>query len=317
MTFSRRTFLRRGAQTLGAASLLGALPAASTSALAASKGSRARAGARDILVKDVAGLAVLAGSGCNVVALAGPNGALLVDGGLAENSAVLLKAVSGAIKTSRVDTLINTHWHPEQTGSNESVGKAGGTLIAHEVSRLALTRAEQSPLFEGNYGPLPEKARPAKTTYNTGALQFAGEAVEYRYLPAAHTNGDLFVHFPRRNVIVAGGPVAADHWPVIDYVNGGFMHGFLRSYEILSEVARADTVIIPANGPTLTGADLAKQKDMYFDLFKMFFVSFNKGYGPMDIVAERPLKAWEAQYGDPAQFLEYAYRSTQLATIPF
>jgi glyoxylase-like metal-dependent hydrolase (beta-lactamase superfamily II) len=309
--------LRRGAQTLGAASLLGALPAANTSALAAGKGGRVRASARDIVVKDVAGLAVLSGSGCNVVALAGPNGALLVDGGLAENSAVLLKAVSGATKASRVDTLINTHWHPEQTGSNESVGNAGGTLIAHEVSRLALTRAEQSPLFEGSYGPLPEKARPAKTTYNTGSLQFAGEAVEYRYLPAAHTNGDLFVHFPRRNVIVAGGPVAADHWPVMDYVNGGFMHGFLRSYEILSEVARADTVIIPANGPTLTGADLAKQKDMYFDLFKMFFVSFNKGYGPMDIVAERPLKAWEAQYGDPAQFLEYAYRSTQLATIPF
>mgnify|MGYP000866739371 CR=1 FL=1 len=82
-------------------------------------------------------------------------------------------------------------------------------------------------------------------------------------------------------------------------------------------MARADTVIIPANGPTLTGSQLAKQKDMYFDLFKMFFVSFNKGYGPLDIVADRPLKAFEAQYGDPAQFLEYAYRSTQLATIPF
>ena len=238
MTLSRRTFLRGSAQTLGAASLLGALPAAYP-ASAARKDKKPRASARDITVKDVAGLAVLAGAGCNVVALAGPNGALLIDGGLAENSAVLLKAVAGATRTSRIDTLFNTHWHPEQTGSNEAVGKAGGTLIAHEVSRLALTRAEQSPLFEGSYGPLPEKARPTKTTYNTGSLQFAGEAVEYRYLPAAHTNGDLFIHFPRRNVIVAGGPVAADHWPVIDYQNGGFMHGFLRSYEILSEVARA------------------------------------------------------------------------------
>jgi cyclase len=317
MSLSRRTFLRRGAHTLGAASLLGALPAAITPALAANKAGRPRASARDILVKDVAGLALVSGAGCNVVALAGADGALMIDGGLAENSAVLLKAVADATRTRRIGTLINTHWHPEQTGSNETVGKAGGTLIAHEVSRLALTRAEQSPLFEGNYGPLPEKARPVKTTYNTGSLQLAGEPVEYRYLSAAHTNGDLFVHFPRRNVIVAGGPVAADHWPVIDYMNGGFMHGFLRSYEILSEVAQADTVIIPANGPTLTGADIARQKDMYFELFRMFFQSFNKGYGPLDIVADRPLKAYEAQYGDPAQFLEYAYRSTQLATIPF
>ncbi len=50
--------------------------------------------AHDISVKDVSGLAVFAGAGCNVVGLAGPDGALLVDGGLAVNSAVLLK-VSG------------------------------------------------------------------------------------------------------------------------------------------------------------------------------------------------------------------------------
>ncbi len=54
----------------------------------------------------------LPASGCNVVGLAGPDGALLVDGGLAANSAVLLKAVADNLKTRRVQTLINTHWHP-------------------------------------------------------------------------------------------------------------------------------------------------------------------------------------------------------------
>jgi len=103
----------------------------------------------------------------------------------------------------------------------------------------------------------------------------------------------------------------------MDYLNGAFMHGFVRSYEILAQVAKADTVIIPANGPTLTGADIVKQKDMYWALFKQFFIDFNKGFGPNDIVAERPLKDYEGQYGDPAQFLDYAYRSLQLATIPF
>ena len=150
----------------------------------------------------------------------------------------------------------------------------------------------------------------------SGLAVFAGEQVDYRYLPAAHTNGDLFVHFPKRNVIVAGGPVAADHWPVMDYLNGGFMHGFVRAYEILAEVAKPDTIIIPANGPTLTGADIVKQKDMYWALFKAFFIDFNKGFGPNDIVDAHPLKDFEAQYGDPAQFLDYAYRSLQLATIP-
>jgi cyclase len=313
MPISRRLFLRSGAQALSAASLLGAVPGLA----AATQQDRRSVSARDISVKDVSGLAVFAGSGCNVVGLAGPDGALLVDGGLAVNSAVLLKAVAENLKTRRVQTLINTHWHPEQTGSNEAVGKAGGTLISHEVSRLALGRKERSALYEGYYGPLPPKAIPTQTTYNTGTLMFAGEQVDYRYLPAAHTNGDLFIHFPKRNVIVAGGPVAADHWPVMDYLNGAFMHGFVRSYEILCDVAKGDTVIIPANGPTLTGADLVKQKDMYWALFKQFFINFNKGFGPNDIVDAHPLKDYEAQYGDPAQFLDYAYRSVQLATIPF
>jgi cyclase len=313
MPISRRLFLRSGAQALSAASLLGAVPGLA----AATEQDHRSVSARDISVKDVSGLAVFAGSGCNVVGLAGPEGALLVDGGLAVNSAVLRKAVAENLKTRRVQTLINTHWHPEQTGSNEAVGKAGGTIISHEVSRLALGRKERSALYEGYYGPLPPKAIPIQTTYNTGTLMFAGEQVDYRYLPAAHTNGDLFIHFPKRNVIVAGGPVAADHWPVMDYLNGAFMHGFVRSYEILCDVAKGDTVIIPANGPTLTGADLVKQKDMYWALFKMFFISFNKGFGPNDIVDAHPLKDYEAQYGDPAQFLDYAYRSVQLATIPF
>ena len=117
MTFSRRTFLSGSAQALGAASLLGALPHATTVALAAGKERKPRVSARDIQVKDMAGLAVLSGAGCNVVALPGPDGALMIDGGLAENSAVLLKALAAATRTSRVDTLINTHWHPEDRKS--------------------------------------------------------------------------------------------------------------------------------------------------------------------------------------------------------
>jgi glyoxylase-like metal-dependent hydrolase (beta-lactamase superfamily II) len=232
------------------------------------------------------------------------------------NSAVLLKSVSDNLKTKRVQTLINTHWHPEQTGANEAIGKAGATLISHEVTKLCLGRKERSALYEGYYGPLPAKGIPTQTTYNTGSLTIADEQVDYRYLPAAHTNGDLFIHFPKRNVIAAGGPVSAEHWPVMDYLNGAFMHGFVRSYEILADVAKPDTIIIPANGPTLTGADIVKQKDMYWALFKQFFIMFNKGFGPHDVVDAHPLKDYEAQYGDPAQFLEYAYRSLQLATIP-
>jgi glyoxylase-like metal-dependent hydrolase (beta-lactamase superfamily II) len=334
MPISRRHFLRDGAHALAVAPLFNTVAPGDPETIAEGEKNRSvRAAARDIVVRDVAGLSLISGSGCNVVALPGPDGALMIDGGLAVNSDLLLKAVFKATKTSRVATLINTHWHPQQTGSNEVSGKAGAQIIAHEVSRLALGARNRSAVFEGIYGPLPPAGIPTLTTYNTGSLQVAGEQVDYRYLPGAHTNGDLFVHFPKRNVIVAGGPVGSDRWPVIDYLNGGFMHGFVRSYEILCDVAQPDTIIVPAQGPTLTGADILRMKDLYWDLFKQFFIVFNKGAGPQEvvelnrgidfatvgnIVAPRPItKEWLDRLGDPAQFLDAAYRSTQMATIPF
>jgi glyoxylase-like metal-dependent hydrolase (beta-lactamase superfamily II) len=342
MIVSRRHFLRHGAGLALAAPLFGAAmpllasppPAGVDYSLIKKPFVGKRVSARDIIARDVGGLALFAGAGCNVVALAGPDGALVVDGGRAVNADLLLQALHGKLGTRRIHTLFNTHWHPDQTGLNESAGKDGGTIVSHEVSKLAMARTLRSPLFDGTIGPLSLPARPTKTTYDLGQLEFAGETVQYHHLPGAHTGGDLYVYFPRRNVLVAGGPVTSDCWPVVDYANGGFMHGFVRSYELLAEVVKPDTVVVPASGALMTGADVVKMKDLYRELFKQFFLLFNKGLGPKDvaqfnagkefqgvvpIVADRPLlnSPLLAQLGDPSQFLEFAYRSTQLATLPY
>lgn len=343
MTLSRRHFLRGSAQLTLAAPLLGVVaaplfaappPAGIDYSLITKPFVGRKVSAKDITEQDVNGLAMFSGAGCNVVALAGKDGALLVDGGQAVNASLLLKAVHGKLRTRRIDTLVNTHWHPDQTGLNEAAGKDHGTIIAHETTRLYLGRKVRSPLFDGTIGPLPEAARPTKTTYDKGSFEFAGEEVQYRHLPGAHTDGDLYVYFPKRNVVVAGGPVTSDRWPVMDYLNGGFMHGFVRSYEILSDLVKPDTIVVPANGPVMTGPDVVKMKDLYWQLFKQFFILFNKGFGPTDVVefnagkefqtatpvvAERPLIGNPVlkQLGEPNQFLEFAYRSLQLATLPF
>lgn len=342
MTISRRNFLRGSAQFTVAVPLFGVAapllaappPAGIDYSLITRPFVGKKVSARDISQQDISGLTLFSGAGGNVVALAGPDGALLVDGGNAVNASLLLKAVHGKLGTRRIQTLVNTHWHPDQTGLNEAAGKDHAAIIAHEVSRLAVGRKMRSPLYDGTIGPLPESARPTKTTYDSGSLEFAGETVQYGHLPGAHTGGDLYVFFPKRNVLVAGGPVTSDRWPVIDYLNGGFMHGFVRSYEILSDLVKPDAIVVPANGPVLTGADVVKMKDLYWELFKQFFVLFNKGLGPKDvaefnagkefkgvvpIVADRPLKDSPLlkQLGDPSQFIEFAYRSTQLATLPF
>ncbi len=311
-SLSRRHFLNGGLNVLGAVSVAGAL--APLDAVAGPAAARVTTTA--LTPKNMGGLMLFQGAGCNVVVLPGPDGALMIDGGLAADSSALLNAVAAATGTRRISTLINTHWHPEQTGSNEAVGEGGGLIIAQEVTQLYEGRKAYSVCFDGTYGPLPVKARATKTTRTTGSLEFAAQHIEYAYLPAAHTDGDLYVHFPELNLIVAGGPVEGDRWPVLDTHNGGWLGGLVRAYEHLATLVKPDTRIVPASGKVLTGAFITRYRDIYDKLFKQMFVYFNKGYGPPDAVAARPLKPYEDELGDPSEFIFGAYRSILTAYVP-
>jgi cyclase len=268
------------------------------------------------LATELGELTLLQGSGCNVITMPGADGSLLIDGGLAENSKALLEAVSVATGNDRVHTLINTHWHPEQTGSNETVGNDGGVIIAHEKTRMYLSNSVTSAMFEGHYGPLSEAGQPNKTTYDEGSLEFAGHQISYGYLPAAHTDGDLYIHFPEMNLLVAGGPVSAEQWPVLDYRNGAWLGGLVRAHEELAELIHPDTRIVPAHGRLLTGSEFLRHRDIYQKLYLDLNAGLNNGMGPEDVVAWNPLKEYQSELGDPSVFLDAAYRGMLIAYVP-
>src|SRR5262249_10785104 len=178
------------------------------------------------------------------------------DGGLAANSDALLKAVKERTGTSRINTLINTHWHPEQVGSNEAAGLDGAVIIAHEKTAMYLGNTVTSVIFKGRFGPLPKVALPNKATKTGGSLKFAGTQINYDYLPAAHTDGDLYIHFPELNVLVGGGVVSGEEWPLLDYHNGAWLGGRVRAFERLAGLVHPDTRVISANGRLITGKDI-------------------------------------------------------------
>ena len=278
---------------------------------------RPQPGGAQITTTDLGGgLFLLAGAGCNVLALRGDDGALMIDGGLAANADALLRAVYSATGNDKVHTLINTHWHPEATGANELVGRAGGKIFAHEKSALYLRSRVSSATFEGRRDPLPEAARPTETTRAEGSFQLGGRQIEYGYLPAAHTDGDLFVQLPQLNVIAVGGVVSAQAWPLIDYRNGAWYGGRVRAVERLANLVKVDTRVVPADGPLLLGSDVMRQRDLYDELFVTMIGYMNKGYGAEDVVRENPLKQYNAEFGDPSTFLDGAYRSMLIAYVP-
>jgi cyclase len=299
---SRRRFLGAGAATLGGA----LLPAVALRAQPAA-----------IATTDLGnGLFLFGGAGCNVLALRGDDGALLVDGGLAANADALLRAVYAATGNERVSTLINTHWHPEAVGANEAVGSAGGKIVAHDKTALYLANRVTSIAFEGRREPLPAAARPTETVRAEGSLSFGDRRVGYGYLPAAHTDGDLFVHFPDQNVLAVGGVLAAQAWPLLDYRNGAWLGGRVRAVQRLAGMVQPDTRVVPADGPPLTGRDVVRQREIYDALFVQMIDFMNSGYGAEDAVRDNPLKAYETEFGDASAFLDGAYRSMLIAYVP-
>lgn len=268
------------------------------------------------------GATLLQGAGCNVIALrssgntGGKDGALMIDGGLSANADALLAAVRSATGSSRIHTLVNTHWHPEQTGANEAVGRGGGVVFAHEKTRVALSQTVYSVTFTGRRPPLPEAARPTKTARGDGSLEFSGLAIDYGYLPAAHTDGDIYLLLPTMKLLVAGGVVSAQEWPLLDHRNGAWLGGRVRALERLAGLVTPDTRVVPAHGRVMTGTEIVRHRDMYQKLFATMIDYMNKGLGPEDAVARNPLKEYQAEFGDPSAFLYGAMRSMMIAYVP-
>jgi glyoxylase-like metal-dependent hydrolase (beta-lactamase superfamily II) len=301
MQHNRRHFLYAGAASLGGAVL--------HPAFAWAQGR--------ISTTDLGGAALFQGAGCNVIALPGPDGALMIDGGLAANADALLAAVKTATGTSRINTLINTHWHPEQTGANEAVGRAGGVIFAHEKTKTLLSNTVYSAIgVTGRVPALNKEGRPAKTTRGDGSMEFAGQQIDYGYMPAAHTDGDLFVHFPKLNLLVAGGVVSAEEWPLLDYKNGAWLGGRVRALERLATIVKPDTRVVPATGRMTTGKDIMRQRDIYQKLFTTMIGYLNMGLGPEDAVVRNPLKEYEKEFGDASDFEYAALRSMMIAYVP-
>jgi glyoxylase-like metal-dependent hydrolase (beta-lactamase superfamily II) len=297
----RRRLLQAGAWSLGGALLPGFAARSQDAAVKTTK---------------LGDLALLQVSGVNVLALHGSDGALMVDGGPKASADALLQSVYAATGNDKVSLLIDTHGHPEQVGANELVGRAGGTILAHEKTKIFLSHPVHSALFDEPLAPLPETARPNKTVRGDGTLDFSGRKIDYGYLPAAHTDGDLFVHFPALNVLAAGGVVSGEKWPLLDYRNGAWFGGRVRALERLATIVKPDTRVVPAEGRLITGRDVVRVRDIYDELFKTMVDYMNMGLGAEDVTVRNPLKQYESEFGDPTAFLDGAYRSMQIAYVP-
>jgi cyclase len=248
-------------------------------------------------------LTLITGAGNNIVALAGEGGHLLVDCGDAAHAAEVLK-LTGAVKT-----VINTHWHDDSTGGNDAMAQAGAKIVSHVHTQLWMTQEIRHDWEKKIFPPRAKEALPKETFYTTGNTTFGGEPVEYGLMPMAHTDGDIYVHFPQSNVLVAGDVVQVGRLPMLDFPTGGWIGGMQEAHRTLLRLANDATRIVPATGPVLSKAQVQASLDLLTKVREQLVKLVKQGMGPQDMITAKAVKEFEGELaGDPEVFLYTAYR---------
>jgi glyoxylase-like metal-dependent hydrolase (beta-lactamase superfamily II) len=247
-----------------------------------------------------------------VLLVSSGDGLVLVNGGSAARSNDVLKSVAAQSRGKRLTTLFNTDWCADHTGSNEAVGAIGVQIIAHEHTKQYLANDQFIEWQTRTYKAKPKAALPNKTFYTKGSLAAGSERLDYGHLGQAHTDGDIYVHLPASNVLVAGDVLTVGTYPIADYTTGGWLGGLLTATRTLLDLSNADTRVIPGTGPVQTRADLQAQFDMLTALRERFVKMMRQGMSANDMLAAGATKEFDARWGDPKLFVQVSYRGLWL-----
>jgi cyclase len=252
-------------------------------------------------------LVLYSGAGGNVVTLGSGADLLMIDTGAAEHTAALLDAVEVETGTRRVATAFNTHWHWDHTGGNEVLTKAGTSIRAQAFTRQWLMSSIFVPWQDRLYPRRPASAVPAVGFYGDGKMQHAGQDVAWGHLWQAHTDGDIYLHFPKQNVLVVGDLLSVGHYPILDYTTGGWIGGMADANRKLLTLCNDQTRIVPGTGPVQTKADLQAHSDMLAAVRQILVKGIKSGGNGDDFIQQKLTSEFDAKWGDPRLFLQNAY----------
>ena len=241
------------------------------------------------------------GGGGNVGVFAGPDGVLLVDSLLAPLAERLVAAVR-RVSSGAIRFLINTHVHLDHIGGNEPLAGRDVLIFAHDNVRVRALERLRFPRRGGSFAPQPPAgARPVVTYNDAASFHFNGEEVRAFLAPAAHTDGDTFVHFPDSDVLHLGDVFRTTSYPIVDVYNGGTVAGTIEALETAIAMAGPGTRVIPGHGLQVVGRDaLVEFLDMTVDIRDQVRALISEGRTLEEVMAAEPTAAYDARWGQEA-----------------
>lgn len=265
----------------------------------------------DVVIETIeleADLFMLVGRGGNIGLSVGDDGAFLIDDQYAPLTEKILAAVA-AVTPRPVRWVLNTHWHGDHTGGNENLGRRGAMIVAHENVYRRMNPAEFAQLA-GRSNQAPPAALPVVSFDHSLRFHWNGRHIEVVHIPAAHTDGDALVHFPRANVFHMGDTFFNGRYPFVDVDSGGDIDGVIAAANFVLERADADTRIIPGHGPLASPGDLRAYRDMLETVRLRIARLVAAGRTEDQTVAALPTADLDETWGsNPERFVRAVYRS--------
>lgn len=253
---------------------------------------------------------MLTGAGGNIGVLIGEDGVFMVDDQFAPLAERIKKAVS-ELSDQPLRYLVNTHWHSDHTGGNESFGDDGAIIVAHDNVRKRLGRDEFMKLLKREVPASPASALPQITFAHRVTLHFSGEKITAYHAPYAHTDGDSYIHFANANVIHAGDLVRNGEYPFIDTGSGGGLGGLIKAVKRIIALADDETRIIPGHGALTSKKDLQDYLEMLETTRSRVEALIAKGVSKNKVVFQKPMQDYDDKWGqgfiDPERYLRIVY----------
>jgi cyclase len=191
------------------------------------------------------------GSWClnNPSFVAGDTGVIAVDAAFTERRTRDFKAAIERTSDQPISTLISTHHHADHTFGNFVFGPTT-TLVAHENGREKILGGAASAVANSQ-GMFPNvdlgniEIVPPSVTFDDAITLYAGDLrLECLYVGPAHTNNDVVIWIPDREVLITGDIVFNNGTPL---VLSGSIAGWIDAIDGLRELGAK--TLIPGHGP--------------------------------------------------------------------
>ena len=242
---------------------------------------------------------MLVGAGGNIGLSVGDDAVFLIDDQFAP-LAPKIKAAVARITNKPVQFLLNTHFHFDHTGGNESFGKDGALIVAHDNVRRRMTSNQLIAMVgsSAKQDASPTVALPVVTVSNDISFNINGEDIRAFHVPRAHTDGDLIVHFRKGDIVHMGDTFFNGSYPFIDSSSGGTADGVVAAADRVLALAGEQTRIIPGHGPLGSKADLQAYRDMLAQVTQRLKDLRRSGQTDTQIRAAKPSADFDAKFGN-------------------